>query len=157
MLEGKDQGHNMLTQVFSKKKVFLKLPRGLWCVFQDEEKKGHDFGPFFTNQKIVLSSTANRAFSRACRPRPKDFIIEAKDFKMCSRGRGRGLPLWKIATLFKIKLILFLPKSQQNLYYFCVSHFAIEWDVFKQYHIDHCLYNHFEVFLSNFGNDTLFH
>ena len=67
MLEGKDQGHNVLTQVFSKKKVFLKLPRGLWCVFQDEEKKGHDFGPFFTNQKIVLSSTANRAFSRACR------------------------------------------------------------------------------------------
>ena len=87
MLEGKDQGHNVLTQVFSKKKVFLNLPRGLWSVFQDEEKKGHDLGPFFTNQKIVLSSTANRAFSRTLvlKAKAKDFIIEAKDFKMCSR------------------------------------------------------------------------
>ena len=67
MLEGKDQEHNVLTQVFSKKKVFLNLPRGLWSVFQDEEKRGHDLGPFFTNQKIVLSSTASWAFLRTCR------------------------------------------------------------------------------------------
>ena len=58
------QGHNV--QVFSKKRLSLNLPRGLWRVLQDEEKKGHDLGPFFTNQKIVLSSTANRAFSRTC-------------------------------------------------------------------------------------------
>ena len=67
MLEGKDQEHNVLTQAFSKKKVFLNLPRGLWYVFHNEEKRGHDLGPFFTNQNIVLSSTASRAFSRTCR------------------------------------------------------------------------------------------
>ena len=34
----KDQGHNV--RVFSKKKkVFKNLPRGLWRVLQDEEKK----------------------------------------------------------------------------------------------------------------------
>ena len=39
MLEAKakDQGHN--AQVFSKKKVFINLPRSLWRVLQDEEKK----------------------------------------------------------------------------------------------------------------------
>ena len=69
MLEAKakNQGHKVLTQVFSKKKVFLDLPRDLWRVLQNEEKKGYDLGPFFTNQKIVLSSTANRAFSRTAR------------------------------------------------------------------------------------------
>ena len=30
------------------------------------KKKGHDLGPFFTNQKIVLSLTDDRAFSRTC-------------------------------------------------------------------------------------------
>ena len=39
MLEAmaKDQGHN--AQMFSKKKVFINLPRGFWRVLQDEEKK----------------------------------------------------------------------------------------------------------------------
>ena len=37
--KAKDQGHNVLTQVFSKKNIFLNLQRGLWCVLQDEEKK----------------------------------------------------------------------------------------------------------------------
>ena len=32
-----------------------------------KKKKCHDLGPFFTNQKIALSSNANRAFSRICR------------------------------------------------------------------------------------------
>ena len=31
-----------------------------------------------------------------------------------------------IAMQIKIKLIFFLPKSQKNLYHFCLSHFAIE-------------------------------
>ena len=85
------------------------------------------------------------------------FEAKAKDFKMCSRGRRRALHFWIIAILFKIKLIVFLPKSQKNLNYFCQSHSAIEWDVFKENHLDHRWYNHFDVFLPNFGNDTLFH
>ena len=60
----KDQGHNVLTPVFSKKKVFLNLPRGLWRVPQDKEKKGHDLGPFFTNQKIVLPRPRTGNFRR---------------------------------------------------------------------------------------------
>ena len=36
-------------------------------MLQDEEKKNdHDLCPFSTNQKIVLSSVENRAFSRTC-------------------------------------------------------------------------------------------
>ena len=31
-------------------------------------KKGHDLDPFLTNQRIVLSSPEDRAFSRTCRP-----------------------------------------------------------------------------------------
>ena len=126
---------------FKKKRSSYNLPLGLWRVLQDEEKKGHDLGPFFTNQKIVLSSTANRAFSRTCKfeVKAKDFTIEAKakNFKICFSGRHRELHLRIIAMLFKIRLIFFWPKSQKNLHYFCISHFAIEWDVFKQNHVDH--------------------
>ena len=51
MLEAKakDQGHN--AQVFSKKKVFINLLRGLWRILQDEEKKGYDLGPYFLRIK----------------------------------------------------------------------------------------------------------
>ena len=62
---------------------------------------------FFTNQKIVLSSTAQTGHFRGLvgleakakdltiEAKAKDLTIEAKakDFKMCSRGRLRGLPL----------------------------------------------------------------
>ena len=122
-----------------------------------KKKKGHDFGQFFTNQKIVLSSTANRAFSRTCR-------LEGRGQGLYLRGQGQGLqnvfmrtspstpPLNNSNAIQDI-----LPKSQKNLNYICLSHFASEWDVFKQNHLDHRCYNYFDVFLSNFGNDTLFH
>ena len=54
MLETKDQGHN--AQVY--RKFSLNFSR---------RKKGHDFGPFLTNQKIVLSSAEYRTISRTWR------------------------------------------------------------------------------------------
>ena len=38
-----------------------------------------------------------------------------------------------------------------------LSIIAIEWDVFKQIYIDHCRYNHFDVFLPRLGNNKSFH
>ena len=49
MLEANDQGHN--AQVFSKKRFSLILPRVSSAFSKTKEKKGHDLGPFFTNQK----------------------------------------------------------------------------------------------------------
>ena len=59
MLEAKDRnarghGQRPRTQranVFQKKKVFINLPQGFWHVFQDEEKKSHDLGPFLKIRK----------------------------------------------------------------------------------------------------------
>ena len=73
MLEAKDrnargQGRETRTQRASvfQKKVFLKFTaRSL--AHSPRPKKGHDRVPFSTNQKIVLSSTENRAFLRTCR------------------------------------------------------------------------------------------
>ena len=93
MLEAKvkDQGHNALvlskksnkqqrfsrekSQIFCKildvllkKKIFINFPRGIWRALR-RKKKGHDLGPYITNQKIVLPSAKDRAFSRTCRLR----------------------------------------------------------------------------------------
>ena len=85
---GQDQGHN--AEVFSKKKkVFINLLRSLWRVLLDEEKKtDHNLGPFFTNQKIVLSLTANRAFSRTCK-----LGRQSQGLQNMFWGRRRGLHL----------------------------------------------------------------
>ena len=80
---GQDQGHN--AEVFSKKKVSRKKLQILRKI-SGEEKKDHDLCPFLTNQKIVLLSTKDRAFSRTC----IGFEAKAKDFKMCPRGRPQG-------------------------------------------------------------------
>ena len=57
-----------------------------------EEKKGHAFSPFLTNQKIVLSSTEEKVFSGLVgfEAKTKDLTFEekAKDFKMCPRGQS---------------------------------------------------------------------
>ena len=51
--------------VLRKKKVFVNLPRGLRR--SPRRKNGHDLGLFLTNQKIVLSSTKEKAFSKNSR------------------------------------------------------------------------------------------
>ena len=66
MLEAKDQKSRTqgLDTIVSKKKGLLKFTaRSLAHSTRRRKKKGHDLGPFVTNQKIVLS-TANRAFWR---------------------------------------------------------------------------------------------
>ena len=87
MVEAKDQGHN--AQVFSKKKSFYEISGVLQKLkkrsssrksqifreISDEEKKSHDLGPFLTNQKILLFSAEDKAFSRTSR----------------LRGQGQGL------------------------------------------------------------------
>ena len=164
-LEAKDRnarGQGLRTQrasVFQKKSLLKFTARSLARSPRRRKKKGHDLGLFFTNHKIVLFSTANRAFSSNCR-------LGGQGQGLYYRGQGlqnvflrtvsRTPPL-KNSNDIRDKINIFLPKSQKNLYYYCLSHFAIEWDVFKQNHIDHRLYKHFEVFLPNFGNDTLFH
>ena len=157
--KAKDQGHN--AQVISQKKgLYEFIARSLARSPRQRKKKGHDLRPLSTNQKIVLSSTAKGHFRElvGLEAKANDFTFEAKakDVKMCSRERRQGLYLWIIALLFKIKLIFFCLSHRKILYYFCRSHFAVEWDVFKQNYIDHRWYNHFEVFLPYFGNDTLF-
>ena len=54
---------------------------------------------------------------------------------MFLRTSSRTPPL-NNSNVIQDKINIFLPKSQKNLYNFCLSHFAIEWDVFKQNHID---------------------
>ena len=89
----------------------------------------------------MLSSTANRAFSRSCR-------LGGLGQGRYLRGQGQGLqnvfsrtslrttPL-KNSNAIEDKINIFLPKSQKNLYYICLSHFAIEWDVLKKNHVDY--------------------
>ena len=73
-VEAKDRndrglGHVPRTQHASVlKKRFSYIYREVSGAFSKmKKKKCPDLGPFFTNQKIVLSSIANRAFSRTCR------------------------------------------------------------------------------------------
>ena len=71
----------------SSQKFFKRSPRKnvFQIIFQALHK-------ILTIQKIVLSSSRGQASFRgleASRPRPR-----TKDFKMCSRGRPRGLHLW---------------------------------------------------------------
>ena len=54
---------------FEKKKVFINYHRGLWRAPNTKEKNGHVLVPFSANQKPVLSSTEDSAFSRTCRLR----------------------------------------------------------------------------------------
>ena len=68
-------------QVFSQKKVFSQIFREI----SGEERKGHDHGPFSTNQKIVLSSTEDRAFSRTCKLRGQGFQHMSSKLKTSSR------------------------------------------------------------------------
>ena len=70
-----------------KKKGFHKFYAGSQAFFYTK-KKSHDLGPFLTNQKIVLSSTEDRAFRGLEGYEAKDltFEIKAKDFKMCPQG-----------------------------------------------------------------------
>ena len=65
----------------SPKKRSLRRKSQIFREISDEEKTGHGLGPFFTNQKIVLSSVEDRVFSRTWR-----LGFEAKDFKICPRG-----------------------------------------------------------------------
>ena len=102
MLEAKAKNQGNNAQVFSKKKKkrkrctgknrkFSIFPRNFRCsqkkVFAQKianflwnfrRKKILDLGPFLTNQKLVLSSAEDRAFSRTWR----------------LRGQGQGLDLW---------------------------------------------------------------
>ena len=106
-LEAKDKGHN--AQVFSKKrtkkKVFAQKHHKFSAKFQvfpnrkkkifaqkiqifyeisDQAKKGHDLGPFLTNQKVMLFATEDKAFSRTCRLRGQGQGLDL-------RGQGEGL------------------------------------------------------------------
>ena len=109
-LEAKDrnargQGPRTQAQVLSKKKVFTKIfqaippppqKKGLHKNFSSDLHKA--LHKILTIQKIVLSSSRGQVNFRgleASRPRPKDLTFEAKakDFKMCFRGRPRGLHL----------------------------------------------------------------
>ena len=54
--------------------------------FKTMKKKVMTLAHFLQNQKTVLSSTANKHFRGLVG-------LEAKDFKMCSRGRRRGIHL----------------------------------------------------------------
>ena len=67
-----------------------------------------------TVQKILLSSSRRQGNFRgleASRPRPRTWGFEvkakAKDFKMCLRGRPRGLHLWETPHLFYLVLVEF--------------------------------------------------
>ena len=126
--KAKNQGHN--AQMFSKKKGLLEFTARSLARFP-RQKKGHDLGPFFTNQKIVLSSTAKRIFSRNCRLGGQGQGLQ----DVFSRTSSRTPPL-KNSNAIQDKINFFLPKSQKNFYYFCLSPFAIEWDVFKKNHVD---------------------
>ena len=113
MLKATDQGHK--AQVFSKikkvfaqknsqicceisgvlqkKKIFAKKHRQFSTKFQAKKKKGQDFSPFLTNQKIVLSSTEaghlRGLVSFEAKNKDLTFDAKAKDFKICPRSQGR--------------------------------------------------------------------
>ena len=69
---------------FSKKKGLYKFTARSLARSPGRRKKGHDLGPFFTNQKIVLSWTKERAFSKNCRLRSQDQGLDL-------RGLGKEL------------------------------------------------------------------
>ena len=90
MLEAKakDQGHKRECSPKKKKKrssqkFFKRSPRT--NVFQKIFLALHKI---LTIQKIVLSSSRGQANFRGLKA--KDLTFEAKDFKMCLRGRPRG-------------------------------------------------------------------
>ena len=86
--KAKDQGHN--AQAFSKKlktKKALRAKNRKFSAKFQAKKKGHDLGPVLTNQKIVLSSTENRKFSRTYRLRG-----QGQGFDL----RGQGQELQKV-------------------------------------------------------------
>ena len=133
----------------------MNLPRGLWRVLQDEEKKATILTHFL--QIWPRTKHFQKLIGFEAKAKNLTFEAKAENFKMCflrcprGQGRFRGLYLWIIAMLFKIKLIFFLPKLQKNLCYFCLSHFAIERDTFKQNYIGHCWCNRFDVLEWRYG------
>ena len=74
-------------QVYSKKRS-SEIFREVSGLLQQDEKNGHDLGPFLTNQKAGLSRTGH--FRRVLEPRTGYFRglagFEAKDFKWCPQG-----------------------------------------------------------------------
>ena len=115
-LETKDQQHN--AQVFSKKKVLLKFTaRSLAHSPRRRKKKDHDLGPFFTNQKIVLFLTTNRAFSRTSRLGGKSQGLYYRGLQnVFSRTSSRTPPL-KNSNAIQDEINIFFAKLQKNLYY----------------------------------------
>ena len=82
---GQGQGpRTYCTKVFKKKGLHKFTARSVASSPRRRKKKGHDLGSYFTNQKIVLSSTANRAFSRTCR-------LGGQSQGLYLRGQGQGL------------------------------------------------------------------
>ena len=109
---------------FPRKKDLLKFTARSLARSSRRKKKGHDLGPFFTNQKIVLSSTVNRAFSRTCRLGGQGLFYRGQSKglqNVLSRTSSRPPPLKnskanqnKINIFFAEvteKFVLFLPKS----------------------------------------------
>ena len=83
----KDQGHKRKCSPKKKKKrssqkFFKQSPQK--NVFQKFFLALHEI---LTIQKIVLSSSQGQASFRGLEAKAKDLTFEAKDFKMCPRGR----------------------------------------------------------------------
>ena len=91
------------TSIFKKKGLLKFTARSLARSPRRRKKKGHVLGPFFTNQKIVLSSTANTAFSRTC-------WLGGQGLHVFSRTSSRTPSLKNSNAI------------QENYYFFCPSH-----------------------------------
>ena len=85
------QGPRHNAQVFYKKKKKKGPCAGNSQILREtlgKQKKCHDFNPFLTNLKLVLSSTEDRAFLRTCRLQGQELDLRSqghKEFKMCPR------------------------------------------------------------------------
>ena len=120
MLEAKAK--DTTRKCFSKKKVLLNLPRGLWRVLQDEEKKRSWPWPIYTNQEIELSSTANRAFSRTCKLGGQGQGLYYRGQGLYYRGQGQGLQNMFSRTSSRIPPLKNSNAIQDKINVFFLSH-----------------------------------
>ena len=95
------------------KKVLINFLRGFWRAPRRRKKSGHDFSQFSTNQKILLFSAEDRAFSRTCQLRGQGLDL---------RGQGQRLQIVPSRTFSKTLPLAFKATGKVCDVHYCKSY-----------------------------------